>query len=90
MVAEPTEAGRTAYRVYSGRAARERERSRVYTADEVAAMLGCCAASVRKMAREGRIPHLTIGRSRYRYPKGAIDAWIDAAALKAAGMEEQP
>lgn len=88
MSAEPTEAGRTAYCVYSGRAERDRARRAVYTAAEVAALLDCSAWSVRKMTREGRIPHLTIGQNHYRYPIDAIDAWIDAAALKAAGMED--
>jgi excisionase family DNA binding protein len=45
------------------------------TAKQVALRLAVPESWVREATREGRIPHLTLGRYR-RYQPEAIDAWL--------------
>jgi excisionase family DNA binding protein len=49
--------------------------SRLLTAKEVAELLAVPESWVREATREGRIPHLRLGRYR-RYQPAAIDAWL--------------
>ena len=48
---------------------------RLLTAKEVAELLAVPESWVREATREGRIPHLRLGRYR-RYQPAAIDAWL--------------
>ena len=48
---------------------------RLLTAKEVADLLAVPESWVREATREGRIPHLRLGRYR-RYQPAAIDAWL--------------
>jgi excisionase family DNA binding protein len=49
--------------------------ARLLTAKEVAHLLAVPESWVREATREGRIPHLKLGRYR-RYQPAAIDAWL--------------
>ena len=48
---------------------------RLLTAKQVAQMLAVPESWVREATREGRIPHLTLGRYR-RYQAAEIEAWL--------------
>jgi excisionase family DNA binding protein len=48
---------------------------RLLTAKDVAQMLAVPESWVREATREGRIPHLTLGRYR-RYQTAEIEAWL--------------
>ena len=48
---------------------------RLLTAKQVAELLAVPESWVREATREGRIPHLRLGRYR-RYQPAAIDAWL--------------
>ena len=48
---------------------------RLLTAKQVAHLLAVPESWVREATREGRIPHLRLGRYR-RYQPAAIDAWL--------------
>ena len=48
---------------------------RLLTAKEVAGLLAVPESWVREATRDGRLPHLTLGRYR-RYSRPAIDAWL--------------
>jgi excisionase family DNA binding protein len=48
---------------------------RLLTAKEVADLLAVPESWVREATRDGRIPHLRLGRYR-RYQPAAIDAWL--------------
>lgn len=48
---------------------------RLLTAKEVADLLAVPESWVREATREGRLPHLALGRYR-RYERTAIDAWL--------------
>ena len=48
---------------------------RLLTAQEVAQLLNVKESWVREATREGRLPHLKLGRYR-RYDRGVIDAWL--------------
>ena len=48
---------------------------RLLTADEVAELLAVPVSWVREATREGRLPHLRLGRYR-RYDREAIEAWL--------------
>jgi excisionase family DNA binding protein len=48
---------------------------RLLTAKQVAQLLALPESWVREATREGRIPHLRLGRYR-RYQPAAIDAWL--------------
>ena len=50
---------------------------RLLTAKEVAALLAVPESWVREATRDGRLPHLKLGRYR-RYQRHAIDAWLQA------------
>jgi excisionase family DNA binding protein len=50
---------------------------RLLTAKEVAFLLAVPESWVREATREGRLPHLKLGRYR-RYQRAAIDAWLQA------------
>ena len=50
---------------------------RLLTAKEVAALLAVPESWVREATREGRFPHLKLGRYR-RYQRPAIEAWLQA------------
>ena len=47
------------------------------TACQVAELLAVPESWVREATREGRIPHLSLGRYR-RYQRAAIEAWLDS------------
>jgi len=51
---------------------------RLLTAADVAELLAVPVSWVREATREGRLPHLALGRYR-RYSRAAIDAWLTAA-----------
>jgi excisionase family DNA binding protein len=48
---------------------------RLLTAGEVAELLAVPESWVREATREGRLPHLRLGRYR-RYQRTAIEAWL--------------
>jgi len=48
---------------------------RLLIAKEVAALLAVPESWVREATRDGRLPHLSLGRYK-RYERTAIDAWI--------------
>ena len=48
---------------------------RLLTAGELAELLAVPVSWVREATREGRLPHLTLGRYR-RYQRPAIEAWL--------------
>ena len=48
---------------------------RLLTAGEVAELLAVPESWVREATREGRLPHLALGRYR-RYSRRAIEAWL--------------
>ena len=48
---------------------------RLLTASEVAELLALPESWVREATREGRLPHLSLGRYR-RYSQRAIEAWL--------------
>ena len=48
---------------------------RLLTAGEVAELLAVPESWVREATREGRLPHLRLGRYR-RYEREAIEAWL--------------
>jgi excisionase family DNA binding protein len=48
---------------------------RLLTAVEVAELLAVPLSWVREATREGRLPHLALGRYR-RYQRPAIEAWL--------------
>jgi excisionase family DNA binding protein len=48
---------------------------RLLTAKEVAALLAVPESWVREATRDGRLPHLKLGRYR-RYQRAVIDAWL--------------
>jgi excisionase family DNA binding protein len=48
---------------------------RLLTAKEVAELLALPESWVREATREGRLPHLSLGRYR-RYSQRAIEAWL--------------
>jgi len=48
---------------------------RLLTAGEVAELLAVPESWVREATREGRLPHLRLGRYR-RYERRAIEAWL--------------
>lgn len=50
---------------------------RLLTAKEVAALLAVPESWVREATREGRLPHLKLGRYR-RYQRPTIEAWLRA------------
>ena len=50
---------------------------RLLTAGEVADLLAVPESWVREATREGRLPHLRLGRYR-RYERAAIEAWLAA------------
>jgi len=49
---------------------------RLLTAAEVAELLALPESWVREATREGRLPHLALGRYR-RYSREAIEAWLE-------------
>jgi excisionase family DNA binding protein len=59
---------------------------RLLTAREVAELLAVPESWVREATREGRLPHLTLGRYR-RYHQAAIEAWLHD---QQAGPSPQP
>jgi excisionase family DNA binding protein len=54
----------------------------VYTADELAAMLGCDRKTVYSAAERGQLPSRRLGR-RVIFPRAAIDAWLAAVSAAA-------
>jgi excisionase family DNA binding protein len=52
------------------------DNGRLLTASEVAELLALPESWVREATRDGRLPHLTLGRYR-RYSRQAIDAWLE-------------
>jgi excisionase family DNA binding protein len=51
-----------------------------YTADQVAELLQTSTDRVYQMAREGRIPHVRLGKRSIRFPRHAFHAWLDGGA----------
>ena len=64
---------------------------RLLTAKQVADLLAVPESWVREATREGRIPHLRLGRYR-RYQPAAIDAWLaeNRGERKAASGRDLP
>jgi excisionase family DNA binding protein len=52
------------------------QHDRLLTAGEVAEFLAVPESWVREATRDGRLPHLTLGRYR-RYARAAIEAWLE-------------
>lgn len=49
--------------------------SRLLTAHDVAELLNVKESWVREATRDGRLPHITLGRYR-RYDRATIEAWL--------------
>ncbi len=58
-----------------------------YTTHEVATIFGVDNNTVRKMAKDGRLPFIKFGRS-LRYPKQTIDATVRMVMQKIGQTEE--
>ena len=61
---------------------------RLLTAKEVAQLLAVPESWVREATREGRIPHLRLGRYR-RYQPAAIEAWLTENRAEAQGINRR-
>lgn len=58
----------------------------VFTKEEVAAYIGVTPRTISNWVQEGRIPFLKLGdakQSPIRFPKSAIDNWMEVEAAKA-------
>ncbi len=55
---------------------RKRQATLGYRAEEVAQAFGLTRATVYKMAKDGRIPSIKLGRRLRVFPKGAIKAMV--------------
>lgn len=53
----------------------------VYSADEVAELLGLDRKSVYAAAKHNQIPHRRVGR-RILFPRAAIEAWLSTPAVQ--------
>ncbi len=60
---------------------------RLLTAKEVAELLALPESWVREATREGRLPHLSLGRYR-RYSQRAIEAWLAEQQAGPAGSRQ--
>lgn len=49
-----------------------------YSADELAPLLGVSPSHLRRMARQGQVPNVTLG-GRIVFPVAAIDRWLALA-----------
>jgi excisionase family DNA binding protein len=61
----------------------EQAERELLTAEEVAALLGIGVDWVWEQARQGRIPHIRLGRFR-RFRRQAIQEWLEAIEISAA------
>lgn len=59
---------------------------RLLTAEQVADRLGMRTGWVWAQAREGRIPHVQLGRYR-RFRESAVEAWLDQLEQASAGSQ---
>jgi excisionase family DNA binding protein len=58
---------------------------RLLTAPEVADLLAVPESWVREATREGRLPHLKLGRYR-RYQRSEIESWLQSQKAGPAGL----
>ena len=61
----------------------EQAERELLTAEEVAALLGIGVDWVWEQARQGRIPHIRLGRFR-RFRRQAIQEWLEAIEISTA------
>ncbi len=65
------------------------QEKQILSVGDVARLLGVSAATVRRMAVEGRIPHRRIGEKILRFHAESIDAWLrDSDAPEAGAVVE--
>jgi excisionase family DNA binding protein len=61
----------------------------LYTAEQVAALMGCSVKTVEAMARDGELPGIKPGGS-WIFPVGALASQLDALALEQARARKAP
>lgn len=61
----------------------------IYTADQVAQMMGCSVKTVEEMARLGDLPGIKPGGS-WVFPAGALASQLDALALEQSRQRKLP
>ena len=61
----------------------------LYTAEQVAALMGCSVKTVEAMARDGDLPGIKPGGS-WVFPAGALASQLDALALEQSRARKAP
>lgn len=61
----------------------------IYTAEQVAALMGCSVKTVEAMAREGDLPGIKPGGA-WIFPAGALASQLDALALEQSRARKTP
>lgn len=61
----------------------------LYTAEQVATMMGCSVKTVEAMARDGELPGIKPGGS-WIFPAGALASQLDALALEQSRTRREP
>lgn len=61
----------------------------LYTADQVAALMGCSVKTVEAMARDGDLPGIKPGGS-WIFPSGALASQLDRLALEQSRARKAP
>ncbi len=61
----------------------------IYTAEDVAALMGCSVKTVEAMARDGDLPGIKPGGA-WIFPAGALASQLDALALEQSRARKAP
>lgn len=61
----------------------------VYTAEQVAQLLGCSVKTVQQLARDGDLPGLLLGDGGWVFPAGALHLRLDELALQQAASRRK-
>ena len=61
----------------------------IYTAEQVAALMGCSVKTVEAMARDGDLPGIKPGGA-WLFPAGALASQLDALALEQSRARKAP
>ena len=61
----------------------------IYTAEQVAALMGCSVKTVEAMARDGDLPGIKPGGA-WIFPAGALASQLDALALEQSRARKTP
>jgi hypothetical protein len=62
----------------------------IYTAEQLAPMLGCSVKTVEQKAREGSLPGLLLGDGGWIFPAGALALRLDQMAIEEAEGRRKP